>query len=96
MGRNILPKANNLPDFYAYDLQIIETCKPNIFYGLFSKLNTFKPNCYLKFQPIGRYLLMVKYFKTLTIKILNMFRNNLNRNVLSYLSGKLFAIKNQT
>ena len=38
---------------------------------------------------------MVKYFKTLTIKIPNMFRNNLNRNVYlkTNLSGKLFAIK---
>ena len=38
-------------------------------------------NCYLNFQLMAGYLLMVKYFKTLTTKIPNVFWNYLNKNV---------------
>ena len=63
------------------------------FYGFVSKLNCINQTFYLNFKLIEEHLLMAIYFKTLTTKIPNIYRNSLNRNVYlkNQYSCKLFT-----
>ena len=58
------------------------------FYGFVIKLNCINQTCYLNFKLKEEHLLMVIYFKKLTTKIPNIYRNSLNRNV--YLKNQSF------